>query len=74
MSKLQEEEKKRKRQGHDEIELEETSEVCVTRPRAHKRRKTTELLSRQVGQVNGTSTDITSLLMNICIINTTFKM
>lgn len=55
MSKVQEEEKKRKRQGHDELELEETSEACVTRPRAQKRRKTTEFLSRQV---NGTKVGI----------------
>ena len=52
MSKVQEEEKRRKRQGHDELEPGETSEVYVTRQRAPKRRKTSELLSRQIN--NGT--------------------
>lgn len=59
MSKVQEEEKKRKRQGHDETELEETSEACVTRPRAQKRRKTTELLPRQI---NGTQTNMKTVV------------
>ena len=53
MSKVQEEDKKRKRQGQDEVELEETSEACVTRPRAPKRRKTTEFVPRQVNNTSG---------------------
>jgi len=48
MSKLQEEEKRRKRQGHDEIEPGDTSEAYLTRQRAPKRRKTSELLSRHI--------------------------
>ena len=48
MSKVQEEEKRRKRQGNDELELGETSEVYMTRQRAPKRRKTSEILSRHI--------------------------
>ena len=59
MSKVQEEDKKRKRQGHDELELEETAEACVTRPRAPKRRKNTEPTARQV---NGRSGRVKSVL------------
>ena len=62
-AKVQEEDKKRKRQGHDELELEETTEVCVTRPRAPKRpRKNADIVQRQV---NSKSSNIRSVVITV---------
>ena len=59
-ARVQEEDKKRKRQGQDELELEETTEAYVTRPRAPKRpRKNTDIVQRQV---NGKSSNVRSVV------------